>query len=96
MGVSSHVCERTASRERIREQMMGLCRHLNIQSRLNDKQRQSQFCKFLLVLSGLSFCVANFRNERLGYGWYWHFAQQQRPSCDVVSVDRFPGVIVLA
>jgi hypothetical protein len=34
---------------------MGLCRHLNIQSRLNDKQRQSQFCKFYLCSFSLDY-----------------------------------------
>src|SRR5271157_2124255 len=50
----------------------------------------------LFVGFGLSFCAANFREERLGCGWSWHFAQQQRPSRDLVSVHRVPGITVLA
>src|SRR5271157_2680357 len=49
----------------------------------------------LFVGFGLSFCAANFRKERLGCGGRCHFAQQQRPSCDLGSVHRAPGIIVL-
>src|ERR1017187_9499891 len=49
----------------------------------------------LFVASGLSFCSANFRKERPGYGWNRHFTQQQSPSCDV-AVHRVPGITVLA
>src|ERR1019366_2043532 len=45
---------------------------------------------------GLGFCSANFRKERLGCGWSWHFSQQQSPSCDLASVHRVPGITVLA
>src|SRR5450759_5561688 len=45
---------------------------------------------------GLGFCSANFRKERPGCGWSWHFAQQQSPSCDLASINRVPGIIVLA
>src|SRR6185312_6770665 len=45
---------------------------------------------------GLGFCSANFRKERLGCGWSRHFAQQQGLSCDLASVDRAPGITVLA
>src|SRR5450631_935706 len=45
---------------------------------------------------GLAFCSANFREERMGCGWSWHFAQQQGPSCDFVSVHRVPRITVLA
>src|SRR5713101_9670576 len=45
---------------------------------------------------GLGFCSANFRKERLGCGWSRHFAQQQGLSCDLTSVDRVPGITVLA
>jgi hypothetical protein len=44
----------------------------------------------------LSFCSANFRKERLGRGWSRHFAQQQSLSCDLASINRVPGIIVLA
>src|SRR5271157_1123105 len=49
-----------------------------------------------LVGYGLGFCAANFRQERLGCGWRRHFAQQQRPSCDLASIHRVPGIIVLS
>ena len=44
----------------------------------------------------LGFCSANFRKERPGFGWNRHFAQQQGSSCDLASVYRVPGIIVLA
>src|SRR5579864_5309730 len=55
---------------------------------------------FRLVFSfifgyGLSFCSINFRKERLGYGWSRYLAQQQSPSCDLASINRVPGIIVL-
>jgi len=77
--------------------MMGLAA-ICIKSRANDRQRQPQILRFLLLLvgSGFSFCAANFRNECLGYGRNWHFAHQQRPSCDPMSVYRVPGITVLA
>src|SRR5665811_505403 len=43
----------------------------------------------------LGFCSTNFRKERLGNGWSCHFAQQQSPSCDIASINRVPGIIVL-
>src|SRR5580700_7723123 len=43
----------------------------------------------------LGFCSANFRKERLGCCWSRHFAQQQSPSCDLASVNRVSGIIVL-
>src|SRR5450759_3274810 len=46
-------------------------------------------------LYGLAFRSTNFRKERPGCGWNWHFAQQQSPSCDV-AVHRVPGISVLA
>src|SRR5450759_5271997 len=46
-------------------------------------------------LYGLAFRSTNFRKERPGCGWNWHFAQQQSPSCDV-AVHRVPRISVLA
>src|SRR5580692_7646967 len=45
---------------------------------------------------GLGFCSANFRKERPGCSWSWHFAQQQSSSCDLASIHRVPGITVLA
>src|ERR1039457_5791102 len=45
---------------------------------------------------GLGFCSANFRKERLGYAWSRYLAQQQSPSCDLASINRVPGITVLA
>jgi len=77
--------------------MMGLAATC-IKSRPNDRQRQPQILRFLLLLvrSSFSFCAANFRNEWLGCGRNWHFSHQQRSSCDSVSVYRVPGITVLA
>jgi hypothetical protein len=89
--------------------MMELCRRLNIQTRLNGKQRQPDPASLLLLFLfgfglrfsfrfgyGVGLCSANFRKERLGYSRSRHFAQQQGPSCDLGSVYRVPRIIVLA
>src|ERR1700756_5065705 len=55
-----------------------------------------RFCFSFAFSYCLSFCSTNFRKERLGCGWSCHLAQQQSPSCDIASINRVPGIIVLA
>src|ERR1700722_15738235 len=64
---------------------------------MTDKRRSSpEVLLFVFPFDYcLVFCSTNFRNERLGCGWNWHFAQQQSPSCDV-AIDRVAGISVLA
>src|SRR6266567_9465820 len=46
--------------------------------------------------NGLGLCSANFSKERLRCGWSCNFAQQQSPRCDIASINRVPGITVLA
>ena len=67
----------------------GLLERLNTLCRLLRNNSSGRVQKPLLFVNfGLSFGSTNFRKERLGRGWNRHFARQQSPSCDVVSIDR--------
>ena len=75
---------------------IGFCARSNTLVPAVDKQQQRSSPEALLFVdSGLSFGSANLRKERLGCSWNRHSAQQQSPSCDIASVYRTPGVIVL-
>ncbi len=55
----------------------GLCARSNTLVPVVDKEQQRSSPEALLFVdSGLSFSSAHFGNERLGYGWNRHFAQQ--------------------
>jgi len=102
MWISSNVGDENCFARTDKTTNDGLCSHSNShEASADDQQPQRSSAKALLaaallfVGSGLRFCAANFRKERLGGGWDWHFAQQQRPSGDV-SVDCVPGITVLA
>src|SRR5450755_5078591 len=81
----------------------------SVPTELTDAKRLSPIPQTLLLLFvfvfgfrfsfacgyGLAFGSVNFRQEWLGGGWNCYFPQQQTTRCDLVSIHRAPGIIVL-